>query len=68
MPNHRHNAVVAVLVTTPVAAVVVVPVVVVAAAVALHQLLQSVQIGVIYLTDAFQVELVLAVSQQGMMR
>ncbi len=63
VPNHRHFAVVAVSVATPVAAVAVVPAAVVAAAVASHQLLQTVQIGVVSLTDACQVELVLAVSQ-----
>ncbi len=41
----------------------VVPAAVVAAVVAPHQFLQSVQIGVFSLTDACQVELVLAVSQ-----
>ena len=62
-PNHRHFAVVAVSVATPAAAVAVVPVAVVAAAVAPHQLLQSVQIKVVSLTDAFQVELVVVASQ-----
>jgi hypothetical protein len=61
--NHRHFAVVAVSAATLAAAVAVVPAVVVAAVVAPHQLLQSVQIGVVTLTDACQVELVLAVSQ-----
>jgi hypothetical protein len=61
--NHRHFAVVAVLAAMPVATVAVVPVGVVAAAVAPHQLLQSVQIGVVSLTDACQVELVVAASQ-----
>ncbi len=68
VPNHRHFAEVAVSVATPAAAVAVVPVAVVAAAVAPHQLLQSVQIKVVSLTDAFQVELVVAASQSGMMR
>jgi hypothetical protein len=63
VPNHGHFAVVAVSTATPAAAVAVVPAAVVAAAVAPHQLLQSVQIGVVSLTDACQVELVLAVSQ-----
>jgi hypothetical protein len=63
VPNHRHFAGVAVSAAMPAAAVAVVPVAVVAAAVAPHQLLQSVQIGVVSLTDACQVELVLAVSQ-----
>jgi hypothetical protein len=63
VPNHRHFAVVAVSAATPAAAVAVVPAAVVAAAVGPHQLLQSVQIGVVSLTDACQVELVLAVSQ-----
>jgi hypothetical protein len=63
MPNYRHFAVVAVSAATPAAAVAVEPAAVVAAAVALHQLLQSVQIGVVSLTDACQVALVLAVSQ-----
>ncbi len=63
VPNHRHFAVVAVSATTLAAAVAVVPAAVVAAAVAPHQLLQSVQIRVISLTDACQVELVLAISQ-----
>ncbi len=60
-------AVVAVSRTMPAAAVAVVPVSVVAAAVAPHQFLQSVQIGVVFLTGACQVELVLAVSQWGLM-
>ncbi len=68
VPNHRHYAVVSVSAATPAAAVAVVPVAVVAAAVVSYQLLQSVQIGVVSLTDACQVELVLAASQQGMMR
>ncbi len=63
VPNHRHFAVVAVLAALPATAVVVVPVAVVAAAVAPHQLLQSVQIGFVSLTDAFQVELVVVASQ-----
>ena len=63
VPNHRHFAVVAVSTATPAAAVAVVPAAVVAAAVAPHQLLQSVQIGVVSLTDACQVELVVAASQ-----
>ncbi len=61
--NHRHFPVVAVSAATPAAAVAVVLAAVVAAVVAPHQLLQSVQIGVVSLTDACQVELVLAVSQ-----
>ncbi len=61
--NHRLFAVVAVSAATPVAAVGVVLAAVVAAVVASHQLLQSVQIGVVPLTDACQVELVLAFSQ-----
>jgi hypothetical protein len=52
VPNHRHFAVVAVSAATPAAAVAVVPVAMVAAAVAPCQLLQSVQIGVVSLTDA----------------
>jgi hypothetical protein len=63
VPNHRHFAVVAVSAALPAAAVAVVPAAVVADAVAPHQLLQSVQIRVISLTDACQVELVLAISQ-----
>jgi hypothetical protein len=55
--------VVSVSVATLVAAVAIVPVAVVAAAVALHKLLQSVQIEVVTLTNSCQVELVLAVSQ-----
>jgi hypothetical protein len=66
--NHRHYAVVTVLVAMPAAAVAVVPVAVVAAEVASHQYLQSVQIGVVSLTDACQVELVLVSSQQEMIR
>jgi hypothetical protein len=60
--NHRLFSVVAVSVATLAVAVAVVPVAVVAAAVAPYQLLQSFQIGVVSLTDACQVELVLAVS------
>jgi hypothetical protein len=67
-PNHRHFAVVAVLAATPAAAVAIVLIAEVAAAVSPHQLLQSVQIGVVSLTDACQVDLVVAASQQGMMR
>ncbi len=63
VPNHRHYAVIAVSAAMLVTAVAVVPVAVVAAAVAPHQLLQSAQLGVVSLTDACQVELVLAVSQ-----
>jgi hypothetical protein len=52
VPNHKHFAVVAVSAATSAAAVVVVPAAVVVAAVAPHQLLQSVQIGVVSLSDA----------------
>ncbi len=63
VPNHRHFAVVAVLAAMPAAALAVVPVALVAAVVALHQLLQSVQMGVVSLTDPYQVELVVVASQ-----
>ncbi len=63
VPNHRHFAVVAVLAATPATTLAVVLVALVAAAVAPHQMLQSVQIGVISLTDVCQVELVIAASQ-----